>query len=281
MVFLLVFLLEHSLKAFVLNNNKIKESYTFPHLEDLLTSPVWAAQKDTPRAIYTEKETDHTILNLEDLSVFEKILLWGQKKFLTPNTSIVRINQQLLVLDPTIPTALTEGPLIKTTSVRFELIMTLSRNSILSSNSYYKHPDLGLWKLEFQNHQLVSYAFILEEEDASLKDLAHTTSPFLESTKRKQADSFDLATLFPKDTLPGVQDLGLTYQWNQFPTYIHKALAAVFFLIAAVTYNIVSIQKWETQLQKAQADLKAIKEKIETPQYRLLKAHIEAQGSLS
>ena len=282
MTILLIFLLEHSLKALVLKDQRVVGSFAFSHLDVFLSSSLWTSHKQTPRVIYTEKDKDLCFLNLDNLSFLEKILLWARKRFLTPTTSIVWLKTQFLIFEPIVPTLLQEGPVLKITSLSFEVIKSLAKASeTFSGFGHYQHPAIGLWKVEIQENQIRSWAFSPEVKEPPIEEQHEKNDYFFPHTGISSQDtsSLNLATLFPGNILPGLKNLGLANQVLQFPSPAHKGLAACVLLVMAIIYNITCIEKWESELNATRSHLKLIKEKAQTPHYLLVKNHIEAQGN--
>jgi hypothetical protein len=238
---------------------------------------------NTPRMLYIEKESSHTLFDLEALSFIEKIFFWMQKKFLSKNSSVIFLAwRQVIFFHPTVPLPLKKGPVLKTTSVLLELIKILPKHSQTPTSLYYYfHSNLGLWQLTRNNQTLRSHHFIPHTTETLLEDHCKKTLHRMKQAGIKEdIPIINLSSRLSDFLFPYDGNKPFDFHLNFFPSYLHGALAAIILFIGCVTHTIFLINTWENQLFSSRQTLKQMEEKRGAITYQQWKQHFHNQRGL-
>lgn len=259
----LVLISDHSFILGSFTDHKLEKAQEFFSLDKLLSSSLWKESQSRPRVIYSEREKDRVFLNLETLSPIEKALLQIQKKIL-PGFSY-RLQNQLFLFNPEIPDALLkDGQIIKVTCFLQELITDKNFDSNQLGFFYYTCPSLGLWQIILTTHGVSFYHFSSFKTADQIQDAISLTLNHFKEENPDVEMPIDLCPTKETPPLFPIKSTGLYYQKINFPSDIHKAIAAGLLLVACLIYNMTSFQKWDKQLHHSRQTLAELKTSFNT-----------------
>ncbi|HCI48280.1 MAG: hypothetical protein A2977_03025 [Alphaproteobacteria bacterium RIFCSPLOWO2_01_FULL_45_8] len=270
MLLLVIVFLDPTLFVSVIEKKKTRESYAFSTLEEFLSSPLWTHHKETPRVVYLEQESFQTLCDLRDLSPWEKALFWIQKKTGVSHAALYFLSwHQAFFFHPTLPASLKKGPLLKTSCVLLDLLKTIPKRTAEPTLFFYFHPALGLWQCAFSKTFLFTL-FTPPMPEEKVED--HVQKSLHEMRKRGFKEGISSVPLSSP-----LEHISPFSSFKMPPTYLHKTLAAGFLFVLCVGYTLYSLKIWEAQLHRSRQALRQMETKINTPEYRKVKAHFGGQ----